>query len=42
VKNPGGVSRGVASLTLNGEALPGNLIPAERLADENRVEVILG
>ena len=42
VKNPAGVCRGVASLVLNGEKLPGNLIPAEKLAPHNCVEVTLG
>jgi len=42
VKNPHGVCRGVQSLTLNGEVLPGNLIPADKLGEENRVVVILG
>ena len=41
VKNPHGVCRGVYTLTLNGEILPGTLIPAERLGDENHVEVVL-
>jgi N,N'-diacetylchitobiose phosphorylase len=42
VGNPDGVCRGVKTLTLNGETLPGNLIPADRLGDHNRVEVVLG
>jgi cellobiose phosphorylase len=42
VKNPKGVEKGVKSLTLNGEALPGNLIPADRLQDENIVAVVMG
>ncbi len=42
VKNPNGVNRGVVSMTLNGEALPGNLLPADRLGEENRVEVVMG
>jgi cellobiose phosphorylase len=42
VSNPQGVCRGVQSLTLNGSALPGNLIPAERLGEENVVVVIMG
>ena len=42
VKNPQGVCRGVQSLTLNGEHLPGNLIPAERLGEKNVVEVVMG
>lgn len=42
VKNPNGVCRGVKSLTLNGKALTGNLIPVDRLGDHNQVEVVLG
>jgi len=41
VKNPHGVCRGVESLTLNGKRLPGNLIPADKLGEENHVVVIL-
>ncbi|MFN2108870.1 MAG: glycosyl hydrolase family 65 protein [Anaerolineae bacterium] len=41
VKNPHGICRGVQSLTLNGEVLPGNLVPADRLGEENHVEIIL-
>lgn len=42
VKNPHRVCQGVQSLTLNGESLPTNLIPAAALADHNQVEVMLG
>ena len=42
VQNPHGVSRGVVSLTLNGETLSGNLIPVERLLDDNQVIAVLG
>jgi cellobiose phosphorylase len=42
VKNPGGVCRGVKSMTLNGELLPGNLVPVSKLGEQNKVEVILG
>jgi N,N'-diacetylchitobiose phosphorylase len=42
VKNPQGVCRGVKSLTLNGQPLPGNLIPADRLGEKNVVEVVMG
>jgi cellobiose phosphorylase len=42
VRNPDGVCRGVRSMTLNGEPLPDNLLPASRLADHNQVEVVLG
>jgi N,N'-diacetylchitobiose phosphorylase len=42
VRNPNRVCRGVKSLTLNGEALRDNLLPAGRLAAYNRAEVVLG
>ncbi|MCB8976721.1 MAG: N,N'-diacetylchitobiose phosphorylase [Ardenticatenaceae bacterium] len=42
VTNPDGVCRGVKSLTLNGELLADNLVPADKLAEHNRVEVVLG
>ncbi len=42
VENPAHVSSGVRSVTLNGEPLPCDTIPAERLADENRIIVALG
>ena len=42
VRNPDHVCRGVKTITLNGESLPDNLIPADRLKDRNRVEAVLG
>ena len=42
VKNPEGVCKGVKSVTLNGQSLPGNLIPVEQLAENNKVLVVLG
>ncbi len=42
VTNPTGVCQGVQSITLNGEPLADNLVPAARLAGANRVEVVLG
>ncbi len=42
VKNPDEVCRGVISMTLNGEKLEGNLVPAARLEEVNKVEVVLG
>ncbi|MBN1304787.1 MAG: hypothetical protein JXA13_10165 [Anaerolineales bacterium] len=42
VRNPEGVCRGVKTLTLNGEVLEGILIPAEKLGETNKVEVLLG
>ena len=42
VRNPHKVCRGVQSIKLNGEEIPANLIPAEKLLAKNRVEVVLG
>jgi cellobiose phosphorylase len=42
VENPDHVASGVKSLTLNGEALEGDLIPASKLKDKNEVVVVLG
>ena len=42
VENPNHVASGVKSLTLNGEALEGNMIPAAKLAANNEVVVVLG
>jgi cellobiose phosphorylase len=42
VKNPQGVCKGVQSMTLNGENLTGNLIPADQLGETNIVKVLMG
>ncbi len=42
VRNPAGVQKGVKKLVLNGSPLPGNLIPADKLAAENQVVVEMG
>ncbi len=42
VRNPRGTEKGVTSLTLNGKRLPGNVIPADKLKDENTVVAELG
>jgi N,N'-diacetylchitobiose phosphorylase len=42
VINPSGVCRGITSLHLNGELLPGSLIPVEKLKDDNQVTAVLG
>ncbi len=42
VENPNHVASGVASITLNGEKLEGNLIPASKLQAQNDVVVVLG
>ncbi|MCL2187219.1 MAG: N,N'-diacetylchitobiose phosphorylase [Defluviitaleaceae bacterium] len=41
VKNPGGKEGGTPKVTLNGEALNDNYLPAANLKDKNSVEVIL-
>jgi cellobiose phosphorylase len=42
VRNPGGVCRGVKTLTLNGTVLGEPLLPVDSLDDHNQVEVVLG
>ncbi|MFN8531112.1 MAG: N,N'-diacetylchitobiose phosphorylase [Anaerolineae bacterium] len=42
VRNPEHVEQGVKQLVLNGESIAGNVIPADRLRDENLVEVVMG
>lgn len=42
VKNPKGLNRGVTSLSVNGKALPGNLVPDAELPDGAKVVAILG
>ena len=42
VTNPNRVSQGVTQLFLNGEPLPGQLIPLAKMQAENLVEVVLG
>ena len=42
VANPHGVCRGVKTIALDGEALPDNLVPADKLSAHSRVEVVLG
>ena len=42
VVNPDQVSHGVTEMKVNGEVLPGNRIPLERMQKENLVEVVLG
>ena len=41
VKNPQGKESGFTSLTLNGEALADNYIPADKLADTNEIELVM-
>jgi N,N'-diacetylchitobiose phosphorylase len=42
VRNPAGVCRGVAQLTVDGEPVPGSLVPAERLREGARVVAVMG
>jgi cellobiose phosphorylase len=42
VKNPGGVSKGVKSLTIDRKVIDGNFIPLERLRDGDKIVVVLG
>ena len=42
VKNPHGVQKGVVKLIVNGQELPGNLIPVTALKPVNTVQVVLG
>jgi cellobiose phosphorylase len=42
VRNPAGVCRGVKSLALNGMVLTDTLLPAAKLDEQNRAEVVLG
>ena len=41
VNNPAGHEAGFASMTLNGEALEDNYIPAEKLTDDNNIELTI-
>ncbi len=41
VENPAHLSRGVRSLTLNGELIAGNVIPAAQLHAENTINLVL-
>lgn len=42
VQNPEHVQSGVREITLNGEKLEGNYIPAEKLTENNEITVVLG
>jgi N,N'-diacetylchitobiose phosphorylase len=42
VKNPSGVCSGVKTLTVDGRAVAGNLIPLDRLKDNSKIVAILG
>ncbi len=42
VKNPNGVNRGIASLTVNGRLVPGSFVPANQLKDGAKIVATLG
>jgi hypothetical protein len=42
VKNPAGISRGVKSLTVDGEPIAGNLVPVARLKTGATIVAELG
>ena len=42
IDNSAHVQSGVKELTLNGEKLEGNYVPAAKLADTNEIKVVLG
>ena len=42
IKNPAGAQKGVKKVTLNGDALEGNFIPAGKMKAENKVTVEMG
>ena len=42
VKNPNGVQKGVKSITLNGKAIDGNVVPMQPAGSANKVEVVMG
>ena len=41
VENPDGHESGFSSLTLNGESLADNYIPADKLADTNDITLVI-
>jgi cellobiose phosphorylase len=42
IKNPEHISKGVKSMTMNGEKLQGNLVPLDKSAKTNEIEITLG
>ena len=42
VKNPSGVCRGVKTLTVDGLAVPGCVVPVEKLKDGSKIVATLG
>ena len=42
VRNPDGVEKGVAELTVNGEKIEGTIVPAAKLTDETEIVAVMG
>jgi len=42
VRNPGGVSKGIKQITVNGSPIPSNVIPIQKKNDTVRVDVLMG
>ncbi|MBR4350565.1 MAG: hypothetical protein IKP99_07560, partial [Bacteroidales bacterium] len=42
VKNPKKVEKGVVSITLNGKAVEGNVVPFDKMKKENEIVVVMG
>jgi N,N'-diacetylchitobiose phosphorylase len=42
IKNDNGVEKGVQQISINGESLEGNLIPMNKIKDDNDIVVIMG
>jgi cellobiose phosphorylase len=42
VKNPSGVCRGVKTLTVDGQIVPGCVVPVEKLKDGSTIVAVLG
>jgi cellobiose phosphorylase len=42
VQNPSGVSRGIKSLTVDGEPISGCVVPPEKLKDQSKIIAVLG
>ena len=42
VKNPRGVNKGIKEIKVNGQKLPGQVIPVFKKGSKNKIEVIMG
>ena len=42
IRNPNHAQSGVKEFTLNGEKISGNYLPADKLKDDNKIEIVLG